>query len=152
MYPQADIPCVQLSLLNSLDPLAHIQMGEALKALSKDNLLMIGSGFSFHNLKAFFSPNTAEAAHNNQAFEAWLLETCRSQTLTEAQRVQRLLAWKDAPGATFCHPREEHLLPLHVCYGLAGGPCTMAFELDIMGKRSSMYGWRVQEAACNGVP
>ncbi|HRK57314.1 MAG TPA: class III extradiol ring-cleavage dioxygenase, partial [Burkholderiaceae bacterium] len=121
--------------------LAHIQMGQALRALSNENVLVIGSGFSFHNLKAFFSASTPEATHNNQAFEAWLLETCASQTLTEAQRAQRLLAWKEAPGATFCHPREEHLLPLHVCYGLAERACAAAIELDIMGKRSSMYGW-----------
>jgi aromatic ring-opening dioxygenase catalytic subunit (LigB family) len=51
---EADIPCVQISLTDSLDPSLHIRTGQALQRLSTDNVLIIGSGFSFHNLKAFF--------------------------------------------------------------------------------------------------
>ncbi|HXK55507.1 MAG TPA: dioxygenase, partial [Gammaproteobacteria bacterium] len=53
----------------------------------------------------------------------------------------RLVHWAEAPGARFCHPREEHLLPLHVCYGVARAPCSDYFELEIMHKKSSMYLW-----------
>ncbi len=56
MYPEADIPCIQLSLANSLDPSSHIKMGRALGSLSQKNILVVGSGFSFHNLPAFFCP------------------------------------------------------------------------------------------------
>jgi aromatic ring-opening dioxygenase catalytic subunit (LigB family) len=52
-----------------------------------------------------------------------------------------LLNWGEAPGARYCHPREEHLLPLHVCYGVAQSPSAERHELTIMNKRSSMYRW-----------
>jgi len=54
MYPQADIPTVPVSFLNWLNPEEHIKLGRALRPLLSDNILIIGSGFSFHNLKAFF--------------------------------------------------------------------------------------------------
>lgn len=141
MYPAADIPCVQLSLINSLDPLRHIEVGRALQALSQNNVLIIGSGFSFHNMKAFFRPDTPESREENHAFEEWLLKTCSDAHCSEEERRQRLIGWASAPAARYCHPREEHLLPLHVCYGAAQGPCKKTFELEIMVKKSSMYLW-----------
>ena len=54
MYPDANIPCIQLSLVHGLQPLEHIQIGKALAGLMGENVLVIGSGFSFHNLNAFF--------------------------------------------------------------------------------------------------
>lgn len=141
MYPEADIPCVQLSLVSRLDPAEHLAIGQALQGLDGEDLLVIGSGFSFHNLRAFFAPETPESAALNAAFEQWLLETCASPALDEAAREQRLIRWQDAPAARFCHPREEHLLPLHVCYGLTRARCAEAFEVRIMGKRSSLYRW-----------
>ena len=53
MYPQADIPCLQLSLLRGLSAEAHIALGKALRGLKGMNILVIGSGFSFHNMRAF---------------------------------------------------------------------------------------------------
>ncbi len=143
MYPDADIPCVQLSLVNSLDPYLHIRVGQALRTFRHENVLMIGSGFSFHNMQAFFMPGTSESEKKNQAFERWLLNTCGSEDYSEKERTQRLVHWFDAPGARFCHPREEHLLPLHVCYGAVQAPCTDRFELRIMNKKSSMYLWSI---------
>ncbi|HET6564369.1 MAG TPA: class III extradiol ring-cleavage dioxygenase [Xanthomonadales bacterium] len=141
MYPQADIPCVQLSLVNSLDPSIHIEMGRALKALGEKNVLIIGSGFSFHNLRAFFSAESDDGRKLNQAFEEWLAEVCGRTDVPERERARRLAHWADAPGAQYCHPREEHLLPLHVCYGVGQAPCSERFELTIMNKQSSMYLW-----------
>lgn len=141
MFPDADIPCIQLSLMNSLNPSDHIQLGRALRSLAYDNLLVIGSGFSFHNLREFFKVGTPDSKAMNKAFEDWLLKTCTSPDISEEERKQRLIRWEDAPHARYCHPREEHLLPLHVCYGLAQSPCTEAFELEILGKKSSMYFW-----------
>ncbi|QPP51462.1 dioxygenase [Halomonas sp. SS10-MC5] len=144
MYPEADIPCVQLSLVDSLDAATHLAIGRALRALEVDDLLVIGSGFSFHNMQAFFAPATPELDARNQAFEAWLEETCSDARLTEAQRTERLLQWERAPHARFCHPREEHLLPLHVCYGLAGQPSETHVSATILGKRSGMFYWRLE--------
>lgn len=141
MYPHADIPCIQLSLVSSLDPGEHIRIGETLADLQEDNLLVLGSGFSFHNLRAFFTPSSDESRSLNTSFEQWLIETCTSHNLDENERRRRLLDWESAPGARYCHPREEHLLPLHVCYGAAGRPAGKVLAFEVMGKRASAYLW-----------
>ena len=141
MYPDAKIPCVQLSLLNSLQPKAHIQMGKALVDLRKDNVLIIGSGFSFHNIKEFFTPSTIETQAMNESFEHWLIDTCASSQYTEMEREQRLVHWNEAPAARYCHPREEHLLPLHVCYGIAGTAAKKVYQVEILGKMASAFIW-----------
>ncbi|NVK40494.1 MAG: dioxygenase [Oceanospirillaceae bacterium] len=145
MYPEADIPCVQLSLLNSLDAAAHLAIGRALQALKRENLLVIGSGFSFHNMRAFFAPDTPEIRAKNQGFEDWLLDTCANTDLEESERTRRFLNWDEAPAARFCHPREEHLLPLHVCYGLAGRACDEHVSATILNKQSGMFYWSASE-------
>ena len=141
MFPQADIPTVQLSLLNNLNANAHILMGAALRDLEYDDLLIIGSGFSFHNMNAFFSANTDDGMQKNELFETWLIKTCSHSNLDEDTRHQQLANWEQAPAARYCHPREEHLLPLHVCYGVAGEACHQYYELMILNKKCSMYLW-----------
>jgi aromatic ring-opening dioxygenase catalytic subunit (LigB family) len=140
MYPQADIPALQLSLLRSLDPAAHIALGKALHELLDENILVVGSGFSFHNLQAFTwqSDNVPDPA--NDAFQNWLITVCTG-SMPEAEREQCLLAWEKAPSARYCHPREEHLLPLHVCQGMAGKPATVVFDDYILGKRGVAFLW-----------
>lgn len=142
MYPEADIPCIQLSLLKSLDPDSHISLGKSLQAIEREDLLIIGSGFSFHNMRAFFSKDNELTLGMNQSFEEWLRDTCANQSMTESERRLRLLRWETAPNARYCHPREEHLLPLHVCYGYAEAPCSEAYSLEILGKKASMYLWQ----------
>ena len=141
MYPEADIPCVQLSLIKGLDPLQHILLGRALQELADSSVLLIGSGFSFHNMKAFFTPETVDSKKANHSFEHWLIDTCSNENLSEEERTQRLVRWVDTPFARYCHPREEHLMPLHVCYGFAASACTKHYELEILNKASSMYLW-----------
>jgi 4,5-DOPA dioxygenase extradiol len=141
MYPDATIPCVQLSLVNSLQAEEHIQIGRALVNLRKENVLIIGSGFSFHNIKEFFAPSTKETQAMNKAFEQWLIDTCSSNQYSEDEREQRLINWDGAHAARYCHPREEHLLPLHVCYGVASTASKQVFEMEIMGKMASAYLW-----------
>jgi 4,5-DOPA dioxygenase extradiol len=53
MYPEADIPVIQLSLIRGLEPVAHIELGKALNEPMSENILVLGSGFSFHNMGAF---------------------------------------------------------------------------------------------------
>ena len=141
MYPQADVPCIQVSLLGSLDPAAHLHIGEALSGLEYEGLLIIGSGFSFHNMRAFNAAETIESTAMNEAFEAWLIEICSDTSLDEPARRRRLTEWTSAPHARYCHPREEHLLPLHVCYGSAGRACAAYRELRIMKKKASLFFW-----------
>ncbi|ACF13482.1 Extradiol ring-cleavage dioxygenase class III protein subunit B [Chloroherpeton thalassium ATCC 35110] len=141
MYPNADIPCVQLSLLKSLNPAEHIRIGSALSEIKYEKLLIIGSGFSFHNMRAFFNTQTAETKAMNESFEQWLIDTCSNQEIGEAERTKRLENWENAPFGRYCHPREEHLLPLHICYGVAQSACKKYIELRILNKKSSFYLW-----------
>ena len=141
MYPQADIPAIQLSLLRGLDPAAHIALGKALRGLLGESILFIGSGFSFHNLNAFFEQAAGAPDAANDAFQDWLIETCTGP-LSEPEREQRLIGWEQAPSARYCHPREEHLLPLHVCLGLMGRPAELAFDDQILGKRGVAFLWK----------
>ncbi len=142
MYPDGSIPVIQLSLLNSLDARAHVAMGAALAPLANDDVLLLGSGFTFHNMNAFGPTHPVTGGDpQNEAFEKWLGDTCTNPDLTEHERTRRLIDWADAPGARWCHPREEHLLPLHVCYGAGGGPATRVFDDLVLGKRASGYAW-----------
>jgi aromatic ring-opening dioxygenase catalytic subunit (LigB family) len=144
MYPAADIPSLQLSLLRGLDPAAHVALGRALAPLAGEDILVIGSGFSFHNMRAFSWEGAQAADPQNVAFQDWLVETCTG-ALPQAEREQRLVEWETAPGARYCHPREEHLLPLHVCFGMAsgagGGPARVVFDDAILGKRAVGLFW-----------
>lgn len=141
MYPAADIPCIQISLHAGLDAAQHIRIGRALAALGDENLLILGSGFSFHNLRELMSNSGDGVDSRNQAFEDWLAQTLTDEGLAESERERRLADWLEAPNARFCHPREEHLLPLHLCYGIAGGPAVCAFREPVLGFLASAYRW-----------
>jgi 4,5-DOPA dioxygenase extradiol len=140
MYPQADIPSLQLSLTHGLDPAAHIALGRALRGLMNEKLLVVGSGFSFHNLSAFFSQEFGASDLANDAFQDWLIETCTGR-ISQLERESRLVEWEKAPSARYCHPREEHLLPLQVCMGMADKSAELIFDDRIMGKRGVAFLW-----------
>lgn len=140
MYPAADIPALQISLLQGLSPVDHIAIGKALRNLQEENLLVIGSGFSFHNMSAFFHHDPGMITPRNDAFQNWLIETITSG-LTQTEREARLADWETAPYARYCHPREEHLLPLHVCAALAGQAGEVIFDDNIMGVRCVAFTW-----------
>jgi 4,5-DOPA dioxygenase extradiol len=140
MYPAADIPCTQLSLIRGLDAASHVALGAALRELKRENVLVVGSGFSFHNLGAFSWERDQTADRANDGFQDWLMDTCTSPMI-QTEREARLIRWTDAPAARYCHPREEHLLPLHVCAGMADGPGETIFDDYILGKRSVAFLW-----------
>jgi 4,5-DOPA dioxygenase extradiol len=140
MYPEADIPSLQLSLLRGLDPAAHIALGKALHGLMDENVLVIGSGFSFHNMRAFSWDGNSTPDPANEAFQNWLIETCTGP-ISQSEREQRLIEWEKAPSARYCHPREEHLLPLHVCLAMADKPAKLIFDDSILGKRGVAFLW-----------
>ncbi|MFN2304234.1 MAG: dioxygenase, partial [Anaerolineales bacterium] len=64
-----------------------------------------------------------------------------TSNIDQSEREHRLTAWERAPYARFCHPREEHLLPLHVCAGLANHRGQVIFDDLIMGVRSVAFAW-----------
>lgn len=132
IYPEADVPTVQLSLLSSLDPAEHVRMGRALAPLRDEGVFILASGMSFHNLRAFGNPRARAVA---EAFDGWLRETAE---LPAADRNERLRAWDRAPGARQAHPREEHLMPLMVAAGAAGDDVgSVAYSEPFMGVRIS---------------
>ncbi|MDP2004888.1 MAG: class III extradiol ring-cleavage dioxygenase [Rubrivivax sp.] len=113
MYPQADVPVLQLSLKQGYDVAEHLAAGRALAPLRDEGVLILGSGLSFHNLRL----RGAAAQAPSKAFDDWLhttLEAC-----PPAERQARLLTWDAAPAARTAHPREDHLLPLMVALGAA---------------------------------
>jgi len=116
IYPEADVPVVQLSLQRGLDSALHFAIGKALEPLRDDGVLIVGSGMSYHNLRKLFvdDPRANEAAEH---FDTWLGETV---TANPELRERRLRDWQAAPGALDAHPRSEHLLPLMVAAGAAG--------------------------------
>ena len=141
MYPGADIPCIQISLSSSLDAALHVRIGKALGALKKERLLVLGSGFSFHNLQVMISKSDGAIESRNQAFEDWLAQTCCEPGLPEAERERRLLDWQEAPHARYVHPREEHLLPLQVCYGIGQAAARKVYQEPVAGFLCSAYQW-----------
>lgn len=116
MFPKDDIPVVQLSLHNSLDPQAHLKIGHALQALRAQDVLIIGSGMSFHNMRAYGNPQYGPIS---DVFDDWLT---KAVSASPVERAQRLTDWALAPHARDCHPprAEEHLLPLMTVAGAAG--------------------------------
>jgi len=142
MYPRANIPVLQLSLIDGLDPFTHLNLGKRLKKMDFQNLLVIGSGFSFHNMSAFFHHDPGMIAPRNNMFQDWLIETVTGD-IPQAVREGRLADWENEPYARYCHPREEHLLPLHVCVGMAARPGRLLFDDRIMGIRCVAFGWQL---------
>lgn len=140
MFPEATIPCVQVSLLNKLDTTAHINIGKTLRALRTENILFMGSGFSFHNMQGFFSQDE-EVNSKNDAFQQWLVDTCTNTEISAEERETKLVNWQNAPHAIYCHPREEHLLPLHVCSGLSNSNAKLVFDNNVAGKRACAFLW-----------
>jgi aromatic ring-opening dioxygenase catalytic subunit (LigB family) len=135
MYPEADVPTVQLSLKAGLDPAEHLKLGRALAPLRDEGVFILGSGMSFHNMRAFGDPRSATA--HAQAFDDWLRAT---GTLPPEERDRKLTSWASAPSARFAHPREEHLLPLMVIAGAAGSDRgTVPYTGKLFGLPFSAY-------------
>jgi aromatic ring-opening dioxygenase catalytic subunit (LigB family) len=116
VFPDADIPIVQLSLKKGLDPSVHLEIGRALSPLRDEGILILGSGMSFHNLRNFFS-SSKDGTAQSQEFDDWLCGVLTASEKSSEARAQALERWSDAPGARFAHPREEHLIPLMVVAG-----------------------------------
>ncbi|MFV0244614.1 MAG: DODA-type extradiol aromatic ring-opening family dioxygenase [Qingshengfaniella sp.] len=114
LYPQADIPVVQLSMDQGYDPALHLSVGRALAPLRDEGVLIIGSGLSYHNLMEM--RGTSGYVPSGQ-FDAWLQETLATGPVTA--RSARLIDWEKAPAARAAHPQEDHLIPLMVAVGAA---------------------------------
>jgi aromatic ring-opening dioxygenase catalytic subunit (LigB family) len=133
-FPDAQIPVVTLSLASSLDPALHLAAGRALGPLRDEGVLIVGSGMSFHNLRAYMRPETLQPSRD---FDSWLTQAVESPA---PQRNALLSDWRKAPYAEFAHPREEHLIPLMVAAGAGGdAPGTRVFHDEPLGAALSAY-------------
>lgn len=112
MYPEADMPLIQVSMHRSYDPADHMALGRALAPLREAGVMIVGSGLSYHNLR-LFGPGAKEPS---AAFDAWLDQVL---ALEPTARSQALLNWESAPYARVCHAQEDHLVPLFVALGAA---------------------------------
>lgn len=133
MYPEANVPILQLSLRHGYDPGEHLAAGRALAPLREEGVLIVGSGFSYHNVRNF----GPAAAHDSKAFGDWLTESVVD--LPPGARTQRLLRWESAPSARAAHPAEDHLVPLMVAVGAAEDEpgVRIYHEPDFMGSIDS---------------
>jgi aromatic ring-opening dioxygenase catalytic subunit (LigB family) len=113
IYPNADIPVVQLSMKKGLDPAEHLAAGRALRVLRDEGVLILGSGMSFHNMRGF-QPSFHAAS---ERFDDWLADMAEQ---APAQRDKLLQHWQQAPHAREVQPHPDHLLPLMVAAGAAG--------------------------------
>lgn len=114
MFPDANVPIVQLSILRNFDPKQHLAAGRALAPLRDEGVLIVGSGLpSYHDL----SRMGPAAAEPSRTFDTWLTETMVGST--GADRSDRLVRWSHAPAARQAHPREDHFIPLLVAVGAA---------------------------------
>jgi aromatic ring-opening dioxygenase catalytic subunit (LigB family) len=102
--------------------------------LRDENVLIAGSGMSFHNLRALFGGGDLR---RSTAFDDWLTGAV---TGDPAERDRALTQWERAPQARFAHPREEHLIPLMVAAGAAEGEQgRRVFHDPLMGAATSGY-------------
>ncbi|QEW18398.1 LigB family dioxygenase [Marinibacterium anthonyi] len=122
IYPDADMPLVQLSMRHHYDPAEHFRLGQALASLRDDGVLIVGSGLSYHNLRNF----GPRARVPSQAFDTWLSETLSH---VPASRTAKVLNWEQAPHARVCHAQEDHLVPLFTALGAAeNDPATRVYH------------------------
>jgi len=129
-----------MRVIKGLDPKKHLELGNVIKDLKKKNVLVIGSGFSFHNMNAFSWSDDDQIDEKNDTFQEYLIQYCTEEKYLN-KRDETLIAWDKIPFARYCHPREEHLLPLHVCLGMTDKPGKLIFDDYILGKRSIALLW-----------
>src|SRR5690606_34085041 len=115
MYPDTDVPVLQLSL-PTLDPRRLVDLGRRLAPLREEGTLIVGSGFTTHNLRWFNPAAGADAAPPSASseFDHWAAESM------DAGDLDALLNFEhEAPAAREAHPRTEHWAPLYVALGAA---------------------------------
>ncbi|MBO3744664.1 dioxygenase [Streptosporangiaceae bacterium NEAU-GS5] len=111
MYPGADVPTLQISM-PTLDPVALFEIGRKLAPLRDQGTLIIGSGFTTHNLRLADFTNSKPVPGWSIEFDDWIRQAVASRD------VDAILDFLDkAPAARIAHPRTEHFAPLFVALG-----------------------------------
>lgn len=147
--PAADIPIVQVSVLESEDPVAHFRMGAALSKLRDSNIAIVGSGFaSFHNLgilrRLRVPTNQADLAGFRARSDIWNVALSQAVSRpTRAERLASLRCWRGLPHSFEMHPSGggEHFMPLLVCASAANDDQAHAYTDRFMGINIITYFW-----------
>lgn len=135
IFPDAEIPIIQISLKKDLSPEVHLRLGRALETFREQGVLVMGSGMSYHNLRELFSGREIDVS---QAFDDWLTSAIEEKDVSI--REKKLLDWERAPFARQAHPREEHFIPLFTVLGAAGrDEGRRVFTDRVMGAVTSAY-------------
>lgn len=141
VFPEADVPVVQLSMRADYDPAAHLAIGTALQPLRDEGVLIIGSGMTYHNMGVMMRAMRGGAtglAPGSRTFDDWLTATVTNPA-PEARNAA-LAHWAAAPSARDAHPQEDHFMPLHVVAGAAGADIGVKVLDDVvMGAVESAY-------------
>lgn len=118
MYPEADIPVIQVSVQPMATPDHHLAVGKALAPFRSEGVLILASGSATHNLRDFFGrPLDAAMPEYVAQFNDWLIRSVQTNDQ------QALLDYQhQGPHALQNHPTPEHLLPLFVALGSGGMP------------------------------
>ena len=116
LYPEADVPVVELSVQPDLGPRHHFELGQALAPLAAEDVLLLGSGHMTHNLRDWMQRGPeAEREPYAQEFQSWVHERIA------AGEHDALFDYRNrAPHAVRAHPTEEHFLPLFFALGAGG--------------------------------
>ncbi|MFP2930417.1 DODA-type extradiol aromatic ring-opening family dioxygenase [Pyxidicoccus sp. 3LG] len=113
-FPKAMLPVVQVSMPTIASPAELMRMGETLRPLRSQGVLLMGSGGIVHNLRRVnFHDKAASAEPWAQAFDGWVAEKLGARDFSGLQ------SWLDAPNARLAHPRAEHLIPMYFVLGAA---------------------------------
>ncbi len=115
LHPDADVPVTQLSIQPQLSPLHHYRMGEALRPLLDENVLILASGSLTHNLQEWRGRTHDAPLPYVADFQRWVHEAIRQQDIAALLDYRRL-----APHAVRAHPTDEHWLPFYVALGAGG--------------------------------
>ena len=114
LYPDADVPVFQVSLPASLSAQQAYALGQALRPLRDEGVMIVGSGSMTHNLYEFRMHDDGQEAEYAREFAAWVRQSVEAR---DDQRLQETL--RIAPHAQRAHPTPEHFLPLLVAAGAA---------------------------------
>jgi 4,5-DOPA dioxygenase extradiol len=148
MYPDADVPVVQLAVQPGRGTAHHVELGRALAPLAGENVLIIGSGHVTHNLRDWMQNRQRPAAEASYArdFAVWLAQSLARGDTDALVRYREL-----APGAARAHPTDEHFLPLFVAWGAAGEDTRAERVVEGMeGGVLSMDSYRFDARAADG--
>ena len=124
------VPIIALSVLENQRPSELIKYGKALSLLRDQDIAIIGSGMTFHNMQSLMNGGSKS---ENAAFEADLLHILNSDPI---ERLEKLEKWEEIPFARSCHPLQaaEHFSP-YLVVAAAGGsdPVKEVFKMQLMG-------------------